>query len=65
MRVGGHRSAQVALDLTGGPHRSIAGVAAGFAQSTTLPQQVPALVELDLQLPQPLVLFGLADFTVL
>ena len=58
-------SAQVALDLVGGPHRRVAGIATGFAQRPTLPQQVPALVELDLERPQPLVLLGLADLAVL
>src|ERR1700744_6006408 len=59
------RSAQVALDLVGGAYRGVAGIATGLAQGATLPEQVPALVEFDLELPQPLVLLGLADLAVL
>src|SRR3984893_7029182 len=58
-------SAQVALDLVGGPHRGGAGLPAGLAQGAALPEQVPALVEFDLELAQPLVLLGLADLAVL
>src|ERR1700760_1714416 len=58
-------SAQVALDLVGGAHRGVAGIAAGLAQGAALPEQVPALVEFDLELAQPLVLLGLADLAVL
>lgn len=36
-------------------------VAAGLAQSPALPQEVPALVEFDLECPQPLVLLVCAD----
>ena len=60
-----HRSAQVALDLVGGPHRGLAGIATGLAQGTALPQQVPALIELDLEMAQPRVFLGLADLAVL
>src|ERR1700691_2927784 len=48
--------AQVALDLVGGAHRGAAGIAPGLAQGAALPEQVPALVEVDFELPQPLVL---------
>src|SRR6202012_4732561 len=58
-------SAQVALDLVGGAYRGVAGIATGLAQGAALPEQVPALVEFDLELPQPLVLLGLADLAVL
>src|SRR5271156_4955748 len=58
-------SAQVALDLVGGAHRGVAGIATGLTQGAALPEQVPALVEFDLELPQPLVLLGFVDLAVL
>ena len=65
MRACSHRSAEVALDLVCGPYRGRARVATGFAQCPTLPQQVPALVELGFEVAQPLVLLRFADVTVL
>jgi hypothetical protein len=59
------RQLEIELDLVGGADRGVAGIAAGLAQGAALPQQVPALVEFDLELPQPLVLLGLADLAVL
>src|SRR5271163_4484474 len=58
-------SAQVALDLAGGPYRGVARIAAGLAQRAALPQQVPTLVELDLEVAQPRVFVGRADVAVL
>ncbi len=63
--TGSHGSVQVALDLVGGPHRGLGRVATGLAQGAALPQQVPALIELHLEMAQPGVFFGLADLTVL
>lgn len=42
------RSAQVVLDLAGRAQRRLVGAAAGLLQGAALPQQIPALVELDL-----------------
>src|SRR4051794_18990787 len=53
-RVGG--SAEVALDGALGPRLRLAGILAELASSLALPQEVPALVELDLHAPQPRVL---------
>jgi hypothetical protein len=59
------RSAQITLDLIGWAHMRITGVAAGPAQSASLSQQVPALVEFYLDRLQPGV-FGLtADLAAL
>lgn len=42
-----------------------AGVLSRVTQRTALPQQVPALVERNLQRSQPLLLFGFIDFSSL
>ena len=61
----GHRSAKVALDLTGRAHPRRSGIAAGLPQGPALPQQVPALVERHFQGAQPLMLLGFVDLAVL
>ncbi len=43
----------------------ILGITAGLAQRATLPQQVPALVQLGFDHPQPCVLFVAADVAAL
>ena len=43
----------------------LTGIAAGLAQGAALPQQVPALVELDLERPQALVFLVSADLASL
>src|SRR6185437_2607130 len=56
--------AGVTLDLAGWSHRGLAWVATGVAQCPTLPQQVPALVEFDLDAVQLVMLFGLGDIAL-
>ena len=58
-------SAEVALDLVTRAHGRLAWVAAGLAQCPTLPQQVPALVEFDLDAAQAIMLLRLGDVAVL
>lgn len=58
-------SVQVALDLVGRPHLGLSWIAAGLAQRPSLPQQVPALVELDLQRAQPPLFLRLVDIALL
>ena len=60
-----HRSAKVALDLIRRTHTRLSGVAAGLAQRSALPQQVPALVECHFDGAQALVLLGFVDLVVL
>lgn len=56
--------AGVPLDLVGGTHDCFARVTTGLAQCPSLSEQVPALVEFDLDAAQLLLLLGLADATV-
>ncbi len=58
-------SVQVALDLIGRAYLCLIGVLARFAQGPALPQQVPTLVELDLDGAQAAVLLGFIDVVVL
>lgn len=60
-----HRSAKIALDLVGRTHLGLAGIAAGLSQRPSLPQQIPALVECDLDGAQPRMLLRLVDLVVL
>ena len=60
-----HRSAKVALDLTGWAHPRLPRIATGFPKRPPLPQQVPALVEFNFHGAQALVLFGFVDLMVL
>lgn len=48
-------SVEVTLDLLGGPHLGEAGILTGIPPSAPLAQQVPTLVELLLEVPQPLL----------
>jgi hypothetical protein len=41
-----------------GPDFRLSGILAGVAPGPALTQEVPALVELDLHLPEPLAFFG-------
>lgn len=59
------RLTEVALDLVAGSCGGLVGILAGLPQRPALPQQVPALVELDLQRPKALVFAGLVDVAVL
>src|SRR4249920_4023999 len=43
----------VVLDDLGRPHASLGGIAPGVAKGLALAQQVPALIQLDLDLLQP------------
>ena len=61
----GHRSAKVALDLTGWAHSRRSRIAAGLAKRPALPQQIPALVEFHFHGAQALVLLGFVDLMVL
>ena len=58
-------SVQVALDLIGRTHLSLIGVLTGLAQCPALPEQVPALVELNFHGAQPLMFLGFVDLAVL
>lgn len=58
-------SVEVALDLVRRTHLGFPRVAAGLSKSPALPQQIPALVELNLDGLEPLVLLGLVDLAVL
>lgn len=58
-------SVEVALDLVRRTHLGFPRVAAGLPKSPALPQQIPALVELNLDGLEPLVLLGLVDLAVL
>ena len=60
-----HRSAKVALDLTGWAQSRRSGIAAGLAQRPALPQQIPALIEFHFHGAQALVLLGFVDLMVL
>jgi peptidylprolyl isomerase len=57
--------AKVSLDFVGGTHAGLAGIAAGLAQRSALPKQIPALVERNLHRTQPLLLLRLVDLAVL
>ncbi len=59
------RSAQVALDLIAWTHGGLVGILPRFAQRPALPKQVPALIELNLQGPQPLMFLRFVDLVVL
>lgn len=58
-------SASVAFDLVGRTHSGLPRVLSGLAQRSALPQQIPALVEGDLQRLQPLALVALLDLPAL
>jgi len=60
-----HRSAKVALDLTGWAHSRRSGIAAGRAKRPALPQQIPALIEFHFHGAEALVLLGFVDLMVL
>jgi len=60
-----HRSAKVALDLTGWAQSRRSGIAAGLAQRPALPQQIPALIEFHFHGAEALVLLGFVDLMVL
>ena len=60
-----HRSAKVALDLTGRAHSRRSGIAAGRAKRPALPQQIPALIEFHFHGAEALVLLGFVDLMVL
>jgi hypothetical protein len=47
------RLAQVPFDDIRGPDLRRGRITSGFPQCTPLPQQVPALIQLDLQIGQP------------
>ena len=57
-------SAPVVLHDARRPHLGVLRVLAGGAQRVTLAEQVPALVELDLEVLQPRVLLVLADLAL-
>ena len=57
-RSTGPRSLAVALDGPLGPDRRLLGTAAGVTEGPTLAEQVPELVEGDLDGPQPCFLLG-------
>lgn len=58
-------SVQVALDLVGRTHLGLPRIAARLPLGPALPQQIPALIELHLDGPEPFVLLGLVDLAVL
>lgn len=58
-------SVEVTLDLTFGAHLRAVGIATAGTQRTALAEQVPALVELDLDRLQPGVFLGFVDLAVL
>jgi hypothetical protein len=58
-------SVQIALDFTLRSDTGLIGILTRFAQCPPLPQQVPALVELHLDPPEPSVFLGLVDLVVL
>src|SRR5687767_2575065 len=59
------RSVEVALDLVGRTHARRPRIAAGLTKRPALTQQIPALVQLDFERTEPLMLLGLVDLTVL
>ncbi|ABK71575.1 hypothetical protein MSMEG_5665 [Mycolicibacterium smegmatis MC2 155] len=65
LRFGHAASVLVVLDLAGRTDLGLAGVLSGLAQGAALPQQVPALVERDFEVLQPLVFLVLADLLAL
>jgi hypothetical protein len=58
-------SVQVSLDLVCRPHARLIGILARFAERTALAQEVPALIELNLQGAQPSMFFRFVYLVVL
>ena len=58
-------SAEVALDLVGRPDAGLPGIPARLTQGPALPQQIPALVERNLDGAKPVVLLGFGDLVML